>query len=45
MNSCHEEGVRDRNRAGIPWDRHVKRRKKRESRGIGSFNFSSIPVA
>eukprot|EP00757_Euglenozoa_sp_SAG-D1_P027044 gene27044-biopygen17610 len=37
MNSCHEEGVRDRNRAGIE-------AADLASRGISSFDSSSIPV-
>eukprot|EP00757_Euglenozoa_sp_SAG-D1_P027239 gene27239-biopygen17768 len=36
MNSCHEEGVRDRNRAGIVCADPAR---------IGSFDSSSIPVA
>eukprot|EP00757_Euglenozoa_sp_SAG-D1_P026339 gene26339-biopygen15935 len=38
MNSCHEEGVLDRNRAGIEAADPA-------SRGLGSFNCSSFPVA
>eukprot|EP00757_Euglenozoa_sp_SAG-D1_P000125 gene124-biopygen1047 len=38
MHSCHEEGVRDRYRAGIKAADPAKR-------GIGSFDASSIPVA
>eukprot|EP00757_Euglenozoa_sp_SAG-D1_P003920 gene3920-biopygen12303 len=37
MNSCHGEGVRDRNRAGIEAADPALR-------GIGSFDSSSIPV-
>eukprot|EP00757_Euglenozoa_sp_SAG-D1_P026727 gene26727-biopygen17236 len=36
MTSCHEEGVRDRNRAGIQAADPAKR-------GISSFDSTSIP--
>eukprot|EP00757_Euglenozoa_sp_SAG-D1_P026846 gene26846-biopygen17435 len=41
MNSCHEEGVRDQNRAGI----EAADPALRASRGISSFDSSSILVA
>eukprot|EP00757_Euglenozoa_sp_SAG-D1_P027054 gene27054-biopygen17619 len=37
MNSCHEEGVRDRKRAGIEAADPAR------SEGISSFDSSSIP--
>eukprot|EP00757_Euglenozoa_sp_SAG-D1_P019137 gene19137-biopygen5880 len=51
MKSCHEEGVRDRNRSCR--DRHLRKTngKEREGigmmlwEGIGSFDSSSIPMA
>eukprot|EP00757_Euglenozoa_sp_SAG-D1_P026858 gene26858-biopygen17444 len=40
MNSCHEEGVCDRNRAGIGIVKRKKRKKKKHGWGIGDMGFS-----